>query len=341
MVVIVLGATGYAGSLLVYFLSKHPEVEKIIPVSFSNSGKLIMDLLPNFKISSKDKFIGSRLLSSEEAQNQSAGVVFSALPNFFSSEAIEPFLSSATVIDLAADFRIKNHELFTLAYGESPPRPDLLPDAVYGLSEWHTDSIKKAQLIANPGCYPTATLLPLLPCAKYLAGNVVINAMSGITGAGRNVSEQYLFSERSESVKAYLPGREHRHYAEISAYLQEDIPNLKMIFNPHLVPMRRGIAVSIVGTLNQSITSKEICEVFNSAYGTSCFVKLCGKDIPSTADVWGSNRCDISWQIADDSLLLFSVIDNLVKGAAGQAIQNMNIRMEIDESEGLQIHGNL
>ena len=341
MVVTVLGATGYAGSLLVYFLSRHPEVEKIVPVSFSNSGKLIMDLLPNFRISNKDKFSSDRLLSLEQAQNHSTEVVFSALPNFLSSEALEPYLSSTIVIDLAADFRIKNHELFTSAYGKSPPRPDLLQHAVYGLSEWNGKLIKEAQLIANPGCYPTATLLSLLPCAKYLADNVVINAMSGITGAGRNVNKQYLFSERSESVKAYLPGRQHRHHAEITAYLQEDIPNLKMIFNPHLVPMRRGIAVSIVGTLNQSITKEEIRDVFNSAYGTSCFIKLCGKDIPSTADVWGSNRCDISWQITDDSLLLFSVIDNLVKGAAGQAIQNMNIRMGINESEGLQIHGNL
>ena len=284
-----------------------------------------------------------RLVGADEAAQQPTDVVFSALPPFASAAGAAPYFASAVVIDLAADFRIQDSDLFATAYGSAPPRPDLLPQAVYGLCEWHGAAIRSAPIIANPGCYPTAVLLPLLPLAAagLLCGTVIAHAMSGITGAGRKVSADYLFTELSENVTAYAPGRSHRHYAEMIAQLGAVAPNLGLLFTPHLVPMRRGLAATVVATLRAPHLAGRVTDVLERCYAATPFVRLTGERIPATADVWGANRCDIGWRVAGDQLLLFSVIDNLVKGAAGQAVQNMNLRFGLAEAAGLPRHAQI
>ncbi len=340
MTAVILGATGYAGSLLLRLLLEHPQVDAVVPVSGSRGGEPIAAALPGFAEAASPKLGDGRLRSAAAAAGRPADVVFSCLPPLSSAAGAAPWFDSAVVIDLAADFRIKDHALFAAAYGSPPPRPDLLPGAVYGLCEWHRGAIGGAQIIANPGCYPTAVLLPVLPLAAagLLRGSVVATAMSGVTGAGRKVAEEYLFTELSESLTAYAPGRSHRHYPEMMSELRAVAEDLDLLFTPHLVPMRRGLAATTVVTLREPALEAAVSETLEQVYGEVPFVKLTGERIPATAEVWGANRCDIGWRVSGRQLVLFSVIDNLVKGAAGQAVQNMNLRFGFPETAGLPLH---
>ncbi len=343
MIATILGATGYAGSLLLRLLLGHPDVSGIVAVSGSRAGQPLAAALPAFAglaTVGAEKLGDGVLVSAADAAERPTDVVFSALPPLVSAAGAEPYFDSAVVIDLAADFRIRDHALFAAAYGTTPPRPDLLPTAVYGLSEWHHGPISGAPIIANPGCYPTAVLLPLLPLAAagLLCGPVVATAMSGITGAGRKVSEQYLFTELSENVSAYAPGRSHRHHAEMTSELSAVADDLDLLFTPHLVPMRRGLAATTVVTLREPGLEARVAEVLEQAYAAARFVTLTGERIPATADVWGANRCDVGWRVSGRQLVLFSVIDNLLKGAAGQAVQNMNLRFRLPEGAALPLH---
>ena len=344
MTATVLGATGYAGALLLRLLLEHPAVETVAAVSSSRAGQPLATALPAFAglaTAASEKLGDGNLVSADEAAQSATDVVFSALPPLQSAAGADPYFDSAVVIDLAADFRIQDHALFASAYGTAPPRPDLLPRAAYGLSEWHRGAIAAAPIIANPGCYPTAVLLPLLPLAAAgaLRGTVIANAMSGITGAGRKVSAEYLFTELSESVTAYAPARSHRHHAEMSAELGPVAGDLDLLFTPHLVPMRRGLAATTVATLREPGAAERVGQILEAAYGKCRFVALTGDRIPATADVWGANRCDIGWRVSGREVVLFSVIDNLLKGAAGQAVQNMNLRFGLAEGAGLPLHG--
>ena len=344
MTATILGATGYAGSLLLRLLLEHPSVDTIVAVSSSRAGQPLAAALPAFAGlagSASGKLGDGDLVSAEDAARRSTDVVFSALPPLQSAAGADPYFDAAVVIDLAADFRIHDHALFAAAYGTAPPRPDLLPVAAYGLSEWHRESIARAPIIANPGCYPTAVLLPLLPLAAagVLHGTVVANAMSGITGAGRKVSAEYLFTELSESVNAYTPGRSHRHHAEMVSELRPLCDDLDLLFTPHLVPMRRGLAATTVARLREPGDAARVAAILEEAYGGCRFVALTGDRIPATADVWGANRCDIGWRVSGREVMLFSVIDNLLKGAAGQAVQNMNLRFGLAEGAALPLHG--
>lgn len=340
MTALILGATGYTGSLLLRLLLDHPHVSSVIPVSGSRAGEPIAAALPGFADAGSAKLGDARLRSPAAVADCPADVVFSCLPPLSSAAGAAPWLGSAVVIDLAADFRIKDHALFAAAYGSPPPRPDLLPGAVYGLCEWHRRAIGGARIIANPGCYPTAVLLPVLPLAAagLLRGSVIATAMSGITGAGRKLAEEYLFTELSESVTAYAPGRSHRHYPEMLSELRAAADDLDLLFTPHLVPMRRGLAATTVVTLRAAVPEAAVAETLEQAYGGVPFVKLTGERVPATADVWGANRCDLGWRISGRQVVLCSVIDNLVKGAAGQAVQNMNLRFGWPETAGLPLH---
>lgn len=340
MTAVILGATGYAGSLLLRLLLGHPRVSTVIPVSASRAGEPLAAALPGFADEASAKLGDARLRSPADAAGCRAEVVFSCLPPLASAAGAAPWLGSAVVIDLAADFRIKDHTLFEAAYGAPPPRPDLLPGAVYGLSEWHRRAIGGAQVIANPGCYPTAVLLPVLPLAAagLLCGSVIATAMSGVTGAGRKVAAEYLFTELSENLTAYAPGRSHRHHPEILSELRAAADDLDLLFTPHLVPMRRGLAATTVVTLRDAAGASAVAETLEQAYGSLPFVKLTGERIPATAEVWGANRCDLGWRVSGRQVMLFSVIDNLVKGAAGQAVQNMNLRFGWPETAGLPLH---
>jgi N-acetyl-gamma-glutamyl-phosphate reductase len=218
--------------------------------------------------------------------------------------------------------------------------------AVYGLPEWHTEAIKKADIIALPGCYPTATLLPLLPIARagLLTGTVIVNAISGISGAGRKEKMDLLFVERSENVNAYNPGVSHRHAQEIGQELSGADPALSFLFTPHLAPLRRGMAVTTVAELKRAPAASgagSIEAILRECYEGRPFINLVGSRIPETRHVWGSNRCDIGWKIEGKHLMLFSVIDNLVKGASGEAVQDMNIRLGFAEDAGLPLGGEM
>ncbi len=268
-------------------------------------------------------------------------VVFAALPHLKSAAICQSFLGKSVVIDLSADFRIGDPALFAKTYGEAHPRPDLLCKAVYGLSEWHTERIRSADLIANPGCYPTATLLPILPLAArgLIEGTVVTNAISGISGAGRKERADLLYSERTENTGAYNPGRSHRHAPEIEQELVAARPGLQLLFTPHLAPLKRGMVVTTVARLRGPVG--DLAAIFGEQYEGRPFVHLVGSRTPQSRDVWGSNRCDIGWMVEGDHVLLFSAIDNLVKGASGQAVQNMNLRFGLQESAGLRLYGEL
>lgn len=344
----VLGTSGYTGLLLVRLLADHPEVREILPVSSSRAGEPMQEVDPGLGDVIQEKLSVSegRLLTLAEAGRRKPDVVFAALPHLESARLCAPFFESAVVIDLSADFRLRDGGVFKKAYGEPPPREDLLPRAVYGLSEWNREKIKRADLIANPGCYPTASLLPLLPLLKegLISDGVVINAVSGISGAGRKTTVANLFCERSENISAYSPGKSHRHAWEIEAELKAVSADSSIIFNPHLAPLKRGIAVTTVAGLSSpsgsgGIGVKDIAAVYRDYYGQCPFIVLRENAIPQTRDVRGTNRCDLGWQVEGDKILLFSVIDNLVKGASGQAVQNMNLRFGFEETLGLRVHG--
>jgi len=336
----VVGATGYTGMLLLRLLEAHPEVSQIFAVSGSKPGGDIASEDPGLgALSPKYGHTGGKFLSVDEAVALKPDVVFAALPHLASATVCGPFFGKTVVIDLSADFRIKDRALFAQAYGQEPPRPDLLDQAVYGLAEWHTSALRKADLIANPGCYTTCSLLPLLPLYQegIVEPRAVINALSGISGAGRKVEQKYLYTERTENLQLYSPGRKHRHTQEIEAELSFVTPSAKILFNPHLVPLKRGMEATIVVDLKPGKTLADAEAAWTKAYSGRPFARYVGAKLPSSADVWGSNRCD--WAAVEEggSLIVSSVLDNLVKGASGQAVQNMNLRFGMAETAGLSV----
>jgi N-acetyl-gamma-glutamyl-phosphate reductase len=348
----VLGATGYTGLILLRLLGDHPEVREILAVSTSQAGMRVRAADPGLSPMLEEKLgkTGGNFAAIADAvraaENGELEVVFSALPHLKSAEVCAPLLGKTVVVDLSADFRLRDPAVFLKAYGSPVPRADLLPGSVYGLAEWHAEAIRKADIIANPGCYPTATLLPLLPLAKegMLKGTVIANAISGISGAGRKERIDLLYCERSENVNAYNAGSSHRHAPEIAQELHAAHGSLGLLFTPHMAPLRRGMAVTTVVELARDPAPQgpqSVQGVYEKYYGRSPFIALTGSRIPQTREVWGSNRCDIGWKQEGRYLMLFSVIDNLVKGASGQAVQNMNIRLGIQETVGLPTGGEM
>jgi N-acetyl-gamma-glutamyl-phosphate reductase len=348
----VLGASGYTGLILLRLLAEHPDVTEILAVSSSHAGQSVRSLDAGLSpsINARMQSTDGRLLSVAQAVAAAEGpgidVVFAALPHLKSAEICAPFIGRSVVIDLSADFRFRDHAVFARTYGAPHPKPDLLDRAVYGLCEWHRDAIKTADLIAQPGCYPTATLLPLLPLAKegMVEGTVIVNAISGISGAGKKERLDLLYCERTENAGAYNPGRTHRHAPEIEKELKAAAPSLELLFTPHLSPIKRGMAVTTVAVLSKDPPDSgqgSVEAILSKYYGTSPFISLTGRRIPQTREVWGSNRCDIGWQREGNHLMLFSAIDNLVKGASGNAVQCMNIRFGLDETAGLRTWGEL
>jgi N-acetyl-gamma-glutamyl-phosphate reductase len=342
----VLGATGYTGQILLRILSEHPEVQTIVAASSSQAGTPVRTADPGLPPGIEQKIPGGKLVTPDEVLKGKFDVVFSALPHLKSAEICAPLFRKTVVIDLSADFRLRDPAAFLKAYGVPVPKPDLLPSAVYGLAEWHTDALKKADIIANPGCYPTATLLPLLPLARegLLKGTVIANAISGISGAGRKEKVDLLYVERSENVNAYNPGTSHRHAPEIAQELLSADGSLSLLFTPHMAPLRRGMAVTTVVELAREPAVSgpgSVADIYERAYGGRPFIGISGGRVPQTRDVWGSNRCDIGWKREGRHLMLFSVIDNLVKGASGQAVQCLNIRFGFPETTGLRLAGEM
>ena len=339
----ILGITGYTGMVLTRLLAEHPEVGDIIPVSSSRPGETLTALDPGLArlVEKKCGTAEGRTVDAAYAVDAGPDVVFAALPHLASAKILEPFYGKTVIIDLSADFRLKDPAVFERAYGQAPPRPDLLPRAVYGLAEVYPREIAGADLIANPGCYPTASLLPLIPLLenRLIGGRIIINALSGISGAGKKARENLLFCERSENTGPYSPGKSHRHTQEIQQEVTLTDPAAEVFFTPHLVPLKRGMEITTVVELKDG--SAAVGDALSGAYGECPFVEVREDSLPESRNVWGSNRCDIGWYVEGSLLFLFSVIDNLMKGASGQAVQNMNLRFGFDETAGLPVHGEL
>jgi N-acetyl-gamma-glutamyl-phosphate reductase len=331
----IVGAAGYSGLELIKLLINHPQVKISKLFGSSSVGSKIEEIhtaLRGLISLGVEKFDKNNLTDID--------LLFVALPSGQSMSIIKEAVDSGIkVIDIGGDFRLENIGEYTKYYKHEHTAQDLLKKAVYGLSEWNEEEIKKANLVANPGCYPTSIQLALLPLLKnnLLKDELIsIVSYSGTSGAGKSLAQNMLFSEVNESVRAYKVGS-HQHIPEIKQYLKKfSGKNPKFSFVPHLLPATRGIYTTIHATLQNSMSKLNVVNVFESAYTKSPFVRVLPKSIPELKDVVNTNFCDIGFEITDnDTIVIISTIDNLVKGAAGQAIQNMNIMFGFDQTEGI------
>jgi N-acetyl-gamma-glutamyl-phosphate reductase len=333
----VVGATGYAGAELVRILCGHPQVELTILTSRQFAGSRFDAVYP--------AFAGSVNLTCEELVVEKvcdkADIVFLALPHQLPMTLVPEFVRhNVRVVDLSADFRFNDAAVYEAAYQPHTAR-DLLDKAVYGLSEIYFEDIRSAALIGNPGCYPTSALLPLIPLVKagFLdLSTLIVDSKSGVSGAGRSLAITSHFCEVNESFKAYKVAS-HRHNAEMDAVLSRVAKQpVQLTFVPHLVPMSRGMLTTIYATPLKGVTGDDVRNCLTVAYSDHAFIRLCADGrTPDTLHVKGSNYCDIG-SVLDtraNRLILISAIDNLVKGAAGQAVQNMNIMLDLDQTSGL------
>jgi len=338
----VLGATGYAGVELVRLLCSHKEVELSYIVSKSFSGKKISEVYPNFTN------VLDKELSDLDIENiaKNSDVVFTALPHGASKEVIPKLYDyGVKIIDLSGDFRYDDIKVYEEWYGEPHSSPELLEKSVYGLCELHREKIKNADLVGNPGCYTTCSIMGAAPLVKYGVidnHSIIIDAKSGVSGAGRNTLLDNSFCECTENMKAYKIAT-HRHTSEIEQELS-NIANesLMVSFTPHLVPLKRGILATIYANLTKDVTDEEIYEMYKEFYKDEYFVRIYEPgSLPETNHVSGSNFIDIGFKVDKrlKRVIITSAIDNIVKGAAGQAVQNMNIMFGLDEKEGLSFPG--
>ncbi|MBP3336817.1 MAG: N-acetyl-gamma-glutamyl-phosphate reductase [Clostridia bacterium] len=333
----VLGATGYAGSELVRILTNHKDVEITLLVSHSYAGQKMSDIYPSMK--GVCDITLSELDASVAAEK--CDVVFTALPHGASKEVIPALYEKGlVVIDLSGDYSYNDKEVYKQWYGAEHTSPELLEVSVYGMPELHREEIKKTKLIGNPGCYTTCSILGLAPLVKNKAvelKNIIIDAKSGVTGAGRGVSLDYHFCECTENMKAYKVAT-HRHTSEIEQELSllagEDII---LSFTPHLVPLKRGILATIYANLDGSYTKEELIKMYQDFYKDEYFVRIYENGLPETNHVAGSNFVDIGLTVDKrlNRVIISSAIDNIYKGAAGQAVQNMNIIFGLDEKEAI------
>jgi N-acetyl-gamma-glutamyl-phosphate reductase len=332
----VVGATGYAGAELVRILSGHSDVEITCITSRQYAGNRFDAIYPSMK--------GWVDLTCEDYDidkiADAADVVFTALPHQIPMGIVpELLLKKVKVIDLSADFRFKNVAAYEGHY-QPHTAPEVAATAVYGLSEIYTEEIEKAMLVGNPGCYPTSVLLPLVPLIKgelIDTGLIIADAKSGVSGAGRGTTLTTHYCQANESFKPYKVGG-HRHTPEMEAILSEQAGlGVHLTFVPHLVPMSRGMQTTTYTRVRKGVGLKDVEQCFSDYYSDRPFVRICGAIPPDSLNVKGTNCCDIGFylDVAGGQLILMAAIDNLVKGAAGQAVQNMNIMMGLDESAGL------
>ena len=335
----VIGVTGYTGNELMRLLLSHGGVEVTYITSHSYAGEHLAQVHPHFR-GCVD--LVCRSFSLEEALEKT-DLVFSALPHGESMEVV-PLLYAAglKVVDLSADFRLTDEELYARWYGKKHEAPHLLKEAVYGLPELYREEIKKASLIANPGCYPTSVILGLAPLAASRLldqHSLVVDSKSGTSGAGKVPSQTLHFPECAENFRAYKVAR-HQHTPEMEQELKrvcgEEFP---FTFVPHLVPMIRGILSTMYLNLKEDLTEEEIRHIYTEYYQGEKFVRLLTPSVfPETRHVYGSNFCDVAlqWDERTRRLIVLTALDNLVKGAAGQAVQNMNLLLGFPEEEGLR-----
>jgi N-acetyl-gamma-glutamyl-phosphate reductase len=326
----IVNVTGYAGVELARILSRHPQVELVEVTGRSAAGQPLGSVFPHLA--------GLNMTIKADLEER-ADVAFLALPHKAAAEAAPALLDQGVkIVDLSADFRLKSAQEFEEWYGVTHPSPGLLPQAVYGLTELYREQVAGASLVANPGCYPTSAILALAPVlqAGLIEPDVIIDSKSGVAGAGRSLSLTTHYSEVNESASAYGIAT-HRHTPEIAQELSRQAAGrVSVTFTPHLVPMTRGILSTCYAKLAREMTPGDVRQVFINSYSKEKFVRVVDQP-PATKQVWGSNYCYIYPTVDQRTgrLIVVSVIDNLVKGAAGQAVQNMNVMFGLPEDSGL------
>lgn len=329
----VFGATGYTGIELIRILMRHPGVRVVFATSSSYAGKSLASVYaaaPDLP-----------LIMAEEAPIDEVDVVFLCLPHAAAAgTAVAALEGGARVIDLSADFRLRSADLYTAWYGHQHPAPHLLAEAVYGLTEFARAELVEARLVANPGCYPTSILLalqPLLAAPVAIVAPIIADAKSGVSGAGRTPKQHTHFVEVAGNFSPYQIGRTHRHLPEMEQAMAGWRTNSPpLIFSPHLLPVPRGILSTIYVTLDEPWEEQTLRALYAGAYGGEPFITLLpAGQLATLAHVTHSNRCAISLTVTGNTVILTSAIDNLVKGAAGQAVQNMNVMFGCAETAGL------
>lgn len=336
----IIGSTGYAGGELVRLLMNHKEAEIKWFGSRSYVDKKYADVYQNFFQIVDDKCMDDNM----ETLANEVDVIFTATPQGLCASLVnEDILNKVKIVDLSADFRIKDVATYESWYGIEHKSPQFIEEAVYGLCEINRKDIKNARLIANPGCYPTCSTLSIYPLAKeglIDMSTVIIDAKSGTSGAGRGAKVDNLYCEVNENIKAYGVAN-HRHTPEIEEQLSyASGEEVLLNFTPHLVPMNRGILITAYATLKKEVTYEEVKAVYDKYYANEKFVRVLEKDVcPQTKWVEGSNYVDVNFKIDPRTkrIIMMGAMDNLVKGAAGQAVQNMNLMFGLKESEGLEL----
>jgi N-acetyl-gamma-glutamyl-phosphate reductase len=330
--VAIVGATGYAGGELARLLLRHSGVRIVAAVARSHQGEPLRSALPHLHDAPDSLRIGSDVGDAE--------IVFTALPAGEAAKLAPQWLADGRrIVDIGSDFRLKDPAAYANWYGYTHPAPELLAESVYGLTELARADLPKARIVANPGCYPTASILALAPAAaeKLIGPDIIVDAKSGVSGAGHVVDDAYLYGTVDESVRAYgVP--KHRHTPEIAqalALLGGSPPRLT--FAPHLVPMTRGLIATCYAPLREGVTTAQVSEAYAKRYANEAFVRVTAS-FPPTKATLGSNWCLVHAVVDEDNrrLVAVAVLDNLVKGAAGQAVQNFNVMCGLPETQGLE-----
>ena len=336
----IIGATGYAGAELVRILTGHKDVEIKWYGSRSYIDKKYAQVYQNMFQIVEDSCLDDNM----EELSKAVDVIFTATPQGLCASLVnEEILSRTKIVDLSADFRIKDAAVYEEWYKIKHPSPQLIPEAAYGLCEINREAVKKARLVANPGCYPTCTTLSIYPLLKeglIDPDTIIVDAKSGTSGAGRGAKVDNLFCEVNENIKAYGVAT-HRHTPEIEEQLGYAAGRpVRINFTPHLVPMNRGILITAYASLTREASYEEVKAAYDKYYTSEKFVRVLDKGLcPQTRWVEGSNYVDVNFQIDPRTkrVIMMGAMDNLVKGAAGQAVQNMNLMFGLPESEGLEL----
>jgi N-acetyl-gamma-glutamyl-phosphate reductase len=330
--VAIVGVTGYAGGELARLLLRHSGVRIVAAVARSHQGEPLRDVQPHLHGAPDSLVVGSGVGDAE--------VVFTALPAGEAAKLAPQWLADGRrIVDIGSDFRLKDPAAYATWYGYEHPAPTLLAESVYGLTEFARAALPTARIVANPGCYPTAALLALAPAATrgLIGTDVIVDAKSGVSGAGHVVDDAFLYGTVDESVRAYGVPR-HRHTPEIAQELAAFAGERpRLTFTPHLIPMTRGLIATCYAPLRDGVTAAQVGEAYASAYAGEPFVRVTGS-FPPTKATLGSNWCLVHATVDEDNrrLVAIGVLDNLVKGAAGQAVQNFNVLCGLPETQGLE-----
>ncbi len=332
----IVGATGYTGEELLKTLSRHDGVEVVFATSERLSGESLTGTFPQLV-----QFKEMSFCSAEESLTRDVDLVFLCLHAGDSAKWAQKFLQqNVRVIDLGSDFRFRHASAYVDWYNMQHPHPELLPEAVYGLTEWHRREVADARLVGNPGCYPTSVLLPLLPFIKkglVADAPIIVDSKSGVSGAGKKANDVTHFVSVNENLSPYKVGRAHRHVGEMEKEIRDFGGGMKIVFTPHLTPLTRGMLSAIYFQPAKEMSKDALFAVLDDVYADESFVHIFKDRLPSMKTAQNSNFCFISLEkpAGVNQVILFSAIDNLGKGASTQAVQNMNCMFGFDETRGL------